>query len=55
MTIDVRFFKILLRRIINMKLNKLGFFTREFVSEDLKSVFLVMKAQENVIQKHADV
>lgn len=55
LVIDKRIFQLLLRKIILLKLNKVGFYTREFYGEDMKKIFVVLKAQKNLIKKRAAV
>ena len=48
-------FNIIVRKIIILKLNRLGLWTRSFISSDLKHRFLVVKAQEAIIQERAEI
>ena len=55
LTIDKRIFYYLLKKVITIKINKTGIFTREFYSEDMTKVFMVLKCQENTLRKRAAV
>ena len=53
--VDIRFFRYLMKDIIQTKLNQIGMHTREFYSEDLTKIFMVIKCQHNVLQIWAEV
>lgn len=55
LVIDKRILGFLLQNIIILKLNIVGIFTRNFYSEDLKQIFVVMKAQDNLLRQVAEV
>lgn len=55
MIIDKRFVRDLIRRLIALKLNKIGIYTRQFYSEDMKRIFMVLKSQPNVLKTRAEV
>ena len=54
-TIDMRVYYNLLRKIIVVKLNQDRIWTRQFYSEDLKMIYLVMKPLDSVIENRAVV
>lgn len=54
-TIDVRIFFNLLRKMIIIKLNSDKIWTRQFYSQDLKYIFVVMKPLDSVIENRAMV
>jgi hypothetical protein len=53
--IDKRFFNMLMRQIMQIKINQIGVHTRQFFSEDLTKIFMVLKCQENVLKMRAEV
>lgn len=54
-TIDLRIFFNLLRKMIIIKLNSDKIWTRQFYSQDLKKIFVVMKPLDSVIENRAMV
>lgn len=54
-TIDLRIFYNLLRKMIIIKLNHDRIWTRQFYSEDLKQIFVVLKPLDSVIENRAMV
>ena len=54
-TIDQRIFYNLLRKLIVIKLNQDKIWTRQFYSQDLKLIYLVLKPLDSVIQNRAMV
>lgn len=48
-------FEDLMRKVLIIKLNKIGFHTREFYSEDLTVIHLVIKAQHSMLLHWAEV
>lgn len=53
--IDSRIFKYLLRKVIIIKMERIGLWTRQFYSEDLQHIFVVLKAQTQTLINRADV
>lgn len=45
----------LLRKIMQVKINQIGVYTRQFYSEDLTKIFVVLKCQDNVLKMRAEV
>ena len=54
-TIDIRIFFNLLRKMVIIKLNSDKIWTRQFYSQDLKKIFVVMKPLDSVIENRAMV
>lgn len=54
-TIDIRIFFNLLRKMVIIKLNSDKIWTRQFYSQDLKMIFVVMKPLDSVIENRAMV
>jgi uncharacterized membrane protein len=54
-TIDIRIFFNLLRKIVIVKLNADKIWTRQFYSQDLKKIFVVLKPLDAVIENRAMV
>lgn len=54
-TIDLRIFYNLLRKVIIVKLNHDRIWTRQFYSEDLKLIYLVLKPLDSVFEARAIV
>lgn len=54
-TIDVRIFFHLMRKMIIIKMNNDRIWTRQFYSQDLKKVFLILKPMDPVIESRASV
>jgi hypothetical protein len=55
LVIDKRIFGSLMKKVINMKMSKIGIFAREFFSEDYKQIFMVLKAQDSTLRQRAMV
>ena len=55
LVIDKRFVSDLVRRMTAIKLNKIGIHTRQFYSEDMERIFMVLKCQGNVLRTRAEV
>lgn len=55
LVIDRRIFGELIRKVIALKFNKIGIYTREFYSEDVKQVFMILKAQQSTLSQRAAV
>ena len=55
LVIDKRFLNKLLRNIMILKINTIGIHTRQFYSEDMRRIFLVMRCQDNVLRTRAEV
>lgn len=55
MKVDRRFFQNIMREVMSIKINQIGMHTRQFYSEDLKKIFLVIKCQDNVLKIRAEV
>lgn len=55
LVIDKRILAMLIQRTILLKMNRVGLFTRKFYSEDLKNIFIVIKAQDNLLRQVASV
>lgn len=54
-TIDLRIFYNLLRKMITIKLNHDKIWTRQFYSEDLKLIYLIMKPLDSAFEARATV
>lgn len=54
-TIDLRIFSNLLRKMVIIKLNHDRIWTRQFYSEDLKTIYVVLKPLDSVIEARAMV
>lgn len=54
-TIDMRIFFNLLRKMVIIKLNSDKIWTRQFYSQDLKKIFVILKPLEAVIENRAMV